>query len=408
MNILFMSLVDIDTINTYGVYTDLLRRFTSQGDNVYVISPFERRLSKCECIIEEHNAKIAKIKILDMQKTNSIEKVISMLTIDKLIIKALKKYFWDVKFDLVIYPTPPITFVGVVEFVKKRDNARTYLLLKDIFPQNAVDLGMLSKRGIKGLLYKYFRSKEKKLYAISDYIGCMSQANVDYILKHNHEINPNVVEICPNAIDPIDKSIDRKTRNLIRKKYGLPLEKKVFVYGGNLGKPQGIPIFIECIKRCRQIEDAFFLVVGNGTEYGRLSRYIASSNQKNLKLMKVLPKDDYDILVASCDVGLIFLDHRFTIPNFPSRLLGYMQAKLPVLACTDPNTDIGQVITDGGFGWWCESSDTEDFHNHVNEIISLDLSDMKKRSFDFLLEKYSSEKSYKIIQRHFDDVMENY
>lgn len=89
------------------------------------------------------------------------------------------------KFDLIIYSTPPITFQRAVEYVKERDNAQTYLLLKDIFPQNAVDIGILSKNGWKGLIYKYFRKKEKKLYGISDRIGCMSEANCKYILSHN-------------------------------------------------------------------------------------------------------------------------------------------------------------------------------------------------------------------------------
>lgn len=109
--------------------------------------------------------------------------------------------------------------------------------------------------------------------------------------------------------------------------------------------------------------ESLFLVVGNGTEYGLLEDYATKAKQANFKLMKNLPKDDYDTLVGACDVGMIFLDHRcFTIPNFPSRLLSYMQAKLPVLAVTDSNTDIGKVIVDGGFGWWCESNDEESFY----------------------------------------------
>ena len=66
--------------------------------------------------------------------------------------KALKKYFPDVRFDLVLYSRTPITLVGVVEYIKKRDHAKTFLLLKDIFPQNAVDLGMLQKDGLRGVL----------------------------------------------------------------------------------------------------------------------------------------------------------------------------------------------------------------------------------------------------------------
>ena len=90
---------------------------------------------------------------------------------------------------MILYSTPPITFCGVVEYFQKRDNAKTYLMLKDIFPQNAVDLGMMKTTGAKGLIYKYFRKQEKKLYAISDRIGCMSQANVEYVLKDNPEVS---------------------------------------------------------------------------------------------------------------------------------------------------------------------------------------------------------------------------
>ena len=235
------------------------------------------------------------------------------------------------------------------------------MLLKDIFPQNAVDLGMMQKTGLKGLLYRSFRNKEKKLYRISDRIGCMSQANVDYVLKHNPEVDSAVVEVCPNSIVPIDVSVDIEAREWIRKKYEIPVNKKVFIYGGNLGKPQGIEFLIRCLNDQQKNKDTFFLIIGDGTEYERFESFISENHPDNVKLMRRLPKEDYDKLVAASDVGMIFLDHRFTIPNFPSRLLNYMQAKVPVLACTDPNTDIGKVIEEGGFGWWCESNDAVAF-----------------------------------------------
>lgn len=396
MNVLFLTLVQFNSLKERGIYTDLLREFVKNGHQVYAISPMEKRQNEKTCLIKEEDTVILRLRIGNIQKTNFIEKGISTVMLESAFKKAIRRYFFNVKFDLVLYSTPPITMESAINYVKKRDGAKTYLLLKDIFPQNAVDIGIMSKKGLRGLLYWHFRNQEKRLYRISDRIGCMSPENVKYVVAHNPEVDSAIVEECPNSIEVVDKSVDSETRKTIRQKYGIPLNKKVFVYGGNLGKPQGIPFLIECIEKCKDIDDVCFLVVGDGTEYGLVEEY-TRSNQRNVMLMKHLPKEDYDTMVGACDVGLIFLDHRFTIPNFPSRLLTYMQAKLPIFACTDSNTDIGKIIINGGFGWWVESDDVDKVRNCIEKILSEDL--IEKGNKGFLYEKahYSIHKTYETI-----------
>ena len=397
MNVLFLTLLEFGSIKERTIYSDLLREFVKNGHQVYVISPIEKRSGRETHIVEEENATILRLRIGNTQKTNVIEKGINTLLIESKFKKAIKRYFAEVKFDLVLYSTPPVTLVSAIQYVKKRDGAFTYLLLKDIFPQNAVDIGMLSKRGAKGILYRFFRNKERKLYSISDAIGCMSEANVEYILAHNPDVSPAAIEVCPNCIEVIDKRVEPSERKRIRDRYGIPLDKKIYVYGGNLGKPQGIPFLTECLKKCADQEDAFFLIIGDGTEYPAIERYLKTSEQTNVKLMRRLPKEDYDTMVGACDVGLIFLDHRFTIPNFPSRILSYMSAALPVLAFTDPNTDVGRVIVEGGFGWWCESNDAEAAKQLIAAIAKMDCEQQKRRSYLYLNDHYSAQTGYQII-----------
>lgn len=394
MNIILLTLSNFKSFNEHSIYSDLLLAFIRNGHEVYCISPAEKRTG-VETHFEE-NGHLLKLKIGNTQKTNIIEKGISTLRIESQFISAIKKYFSDIKFDLVLYSTPPITLANAVQYIKKRDGAKTYLLLKDIFPQNAVDLGMMSTTGIKGLIYRFFRNKEKKLYSLSDRIGCMSQANVDYILTHNPDIDPGKVEICPNCIEIRDVRLTEQERSDMRDKYDIPKDKTVFVYGGNLGKPQGIPFIIECLKAQVTNNDAYFLICGDGTEFSKLQIFFDTAKPSNMKLMKRLPKEDYERMIASCDVGLIFLDHRFTIPNFPSRLLSYMQAGLPVLACTDPNTDVGKVIVEGGFGRWCESNDVNKFCECVNEISS-EVRSYGDAGFRYLNKYYCSDEGYRII-----------
>ena len=402
MNILFLTIGRFDSIEAHSIYADLLRSFRNHGHEIYTITPYEKSTGKKTELVHERSAHVLHLETGNVTGAgNLISKGLAQMFLEPLYIKAIKKYFSDVKFDLIMYSTPPITFSKAVEFVKKRDGAKSYLLLKDIFPQNAVDLGMMTKTGIKGYIYKYFRAKEKKLYRLSDYIGCMSEANVKYVIEHNSEVDPKKVEVCPNAVEVIDQSVNDITRKVIREKYDIPLDKKVFVYGGNLGKPQGIPFLIECLKQVSEMEDIYFLIVGNGGDYEKLESYINIEKPMNVKLLSYMPKEDYDSMVGSCDVGMIFLDHRFTIPNFPSRLLAYMQAKLPVLAVTDPNTDVGKVIVDGGFGWWCESNDSAIFRDAIREIMNTNMASMKETEFRYLNENYTTEIAYKTIMSHY-------
>ena len=397
MNILFVSISSLPHISEHSISLDLIHELKKNGHDIYVVCALEKKENKETCLSNEAGCKVLRVKIGNNKKAGIIEKGLTTLMLPNLYIKAIKQYYSDVKFDLVLYPTPPVTQVKTVKYIKKRDGAKSYLLLKDIFPQNAVDIGMMSKGGVKGILYKHFRKQEKELYAVSDRIGCMSQANVDYLLRHNPEIDPQKVEICPNSIEVIDMRISEEERVAIRKKYDIPTDKKIFVYGGNLGRPQGIPFLIDCLRAEKENKDVYFLIVGDGTEYSKLETFVNGEKPANVRLMKRLPKEDYDKMVAACDVGMIFLDHRFTIPNFPSRLLSYMQAGLPVLAATDPNTDVGQVIEQGEFGKWCESNDTDAFSAAVRGLLASDFDKTKENAFNYLGKYYSVDSAYKKI-----------
>ena len=390
-----MTIGTFEGINSRGIYSDLMREFVKNNHSVYVACANQNK-NVGTYIDKDNGADILRISTTQLTKNNIIKKGLSIIFAEFKFKNAIKKYYKNIKFDAVIYTTPPITFYSAVKYVKKHCKAKTYLLLKDIFPQNAVDIGLMSKKGLKSIIYKLFRYKEKKLYKISDNIGCMSKANVDYILKHNN-VETQKVHVSPNSIEVCDIVFDDNIRAKIREKYSIPQDVTVFVYGGNLGKPQDIPFIIECLKANEDKNDRFFVICGKGTEYSKLEKYIESENPKNVLLINGLEKQEYEYLIKALDVGLIFLDNRFTIPNFPSRLLSYMQNSMPVIACTDSNTDIGKVITEGGFGWWCESNDSQNFNRTLETALSSDLKSLGQNSLEYLKKNYTVANSYKII-----------
>ena len=393
MNVLFLTLVEIQSIEDRGIYQDLLRKFRNEGHQVTIVTPVERRKGISTNLVEKEGVSILQVKTFNIQKTNIVEKGIGTLAIEYQYLAAIKKYTKEIKFDLILYSTPPITFGKVISYVKSRDNAYTYLLLKDIFPQNAIDMKMM-KEG--GFLHRQFLKKEKKLYDISDTIGCMSPANINFLLQYNPEISSNKVEENPNSIEPLDISISLEERNSIREKYQVPVNKKVFVYGGNLGKPQGLDFLLETILETK-IPEAFFLIVGNGTEYERINNWFKEKEPVNARLIKSLPKNDYDRLLSACDFGLIFLHKDFLIPNFPSRLLSYLEMNIPIIAATDVHTDIGDIIEKYECGYKVISGDQIQMQEKLNNMINANTEVMASNGWRLLHSRYTVDKSYDLI-----------
>ena len=361
LNILFLTVGEIERIDKKGIYNDLIRELAGRGHGVYAVLPSERRRKGKTRLTEEGLVHLLAVKTWNITKTSPVEKVISTLTIEKKYEKAIKKFFIGVKFDLVLYATPPITFSKLIKKIKKRDDARSYLMLKDIFPQNAADLGMIKENGF---VWRMFRKKEIELYRVSDRIGCMSPANMEFLLEHNEYIEPAIVGLCPNAIE-VRKFTGHKIDYELREKHGIPRDKVVFMYGGNLGRPQGIDFLIKALDSVKELDNVFMLIMGSGTDKGKIIDFIDSVKPENIKFMQAVSPEEYQKILCSCDAGMIFLDYRFKIPNFPSRLLSYLEAGIPVLTATDPNTDVGKIIEDAGAGTALLSNDAAAFRDAV-------------------------------------------
>lgn len=349
--ILVLTILKVDFSLDNGIYNSLYSELAKKANLIIIsLTSDENSIVNYSKNVELHN-----IKVNSTFQKSKIKKALNLLKLNSKLLNYVKKNLLGKKIDLVLYSTPPITLNKSISYIKNTYNAKTYLLLKDIFPQNAVDLKMFSKNS---LIYKYFRIKEKNIYKISDYIGCMSQANLDYIVKNNR-IDKSKLEINPNSIQIKEiQNTDLNTKKAVLDNYGIPVDKVKFIYGGNLGEPQGIDYIIDVIQH-NEITNNFIVIVGSGTQSNRIREYIYNNKILNTVFIEKLPKKQFDILLSACEVGLIFLDNRFTIPNFPSRILSYLEFSKPVIAATDLNTDIGQIIEDNGFGYFCESKNPD-------------------------------------------------
>lgn len=395
MKILYISSTSTG-MRTTSIYYDLMQKFVEEKHDVFCIFAQEKREGlDTQCFIENSIEYIG-VKTGNITKnSNLVSKGVATLRIDGQFLKAIKKNLHDMHFDLVLYSTPPITFTKTLQYFKKK-GIRIYLMLKDIFPQNAVDLQMFPKNGV---IHKFFLRKEQLNYHLADYIGVMSPANYEFIL-HNHPNLGTKLRILPNSISIKDKKDVTKTKVSL----GLPENDVLFLYGGNIGKPQSPEFIIACIEEMELITGGKFLICGWGSETYKIVDFITNNDIKNTIYLGQKDVITYNEITSVCDVGLIFLDYRFTIPNFPQRLLSYLQESKPVICATDNATDIGAIAVRNHFGVSVPSNNSALWASAVKDLIQdKKLRDrMGNNGFNYLNSEYNVDKAYNSILEHID------
>ena len=389
--ILFITLARIDDINVSGIYTDLISKFVSEGYDATIICPIERRFGLNSRIINSNGVRIIQVKSLNIQKTNVLEKIASTFLLEFLLIKSFLKNCKNESYDIGLFTTPPIFITNFIKLLNKKRLKIRYLLLKDIFPQNALDLNIVNKFSP---FYLYSRFIEKKLYNKFDFIGCMSKANMNYIIKHN-TINKSRIEVNPNSVDvskyPKKKNNKKKTKEL------------KLVYGGNLGLPQNPILITKFISKIENLDNICFKIIGSGTEFKYIESYIIKNNISKTKILRSLTKASYFEELDNSDVGLIFLNEKFTIPNYPSRLLDYLYFDLAIISNTDSFTDIDEIIVKENLGK--SFYGMRDLDKMISEIIKLRnityLKSFNNNSQSTLLDFFNIETTFNLIDNKF-------
>lgn len=338
MKVLFLLLDYSKDESHLGLYKELVYEFRDRGQDVYVATVSEKKYGFETQLAKESGVNVLRIKTGNMFGVSFIEKGITNLTLGSIFKKEINKYFNNIKFDLVIHHTPPITFTPVIDYLKGKYNTKSYLILRDIFPQNAKDLGIIKNR----LLFNFFKKKEEILYTKSDLIGCMSQGNIEYIEKHNSEVDKGKLHILKNW-GKIKPALNMNKKD-IREKYSFSENDFILVFGGNMGKPQGLEFLLKLAKEYKNKKDIKFLLIGKGNEKNKLQSIKENEKLDNVIFLDFIPRVEYELLTGACDVGVVSLHSCFTIPNIPSKTVDYCKLSLPILAVVDKNTDYPEIL----------------------------------------------------------------
>lgn len=247
--------------------------------------------------------------------------------------------FASANWDLLVWYSPPIFFGPLIAVLRRRSQARTYLILRDIFPEWAVDLGLVRR----GPVYLVFKAIAAFQYSVAEVIGVQTPSNLGYLSRWARP--PRRIEVLHNwlAVTPdVGCSIVVKNTTLAG--------RKIFVYIGNMGVAQGMDIIMELVQSLRHRDDIGFLFVGRGTEFARLETEKGCHHLDNALFFGEIDSSEIPGLLAQCHVGLVALHPDHKTHNIPGKFVSYVQYGLPVLARVNAGTDLERLIEDEQVG----------------------------------------------------------
>jgi glycosyltransferase involved in cell wall biosynthesis len=264
------------------------------------------------------------------------------------------------RYDGIIWYSPTIFLGSLVSHLKRQSDCRSYLILRDIFPEWTVDMGLMGR----GLPYLYFKAVEAHQYAQADVIGVQSPSNFDYFKKWSAQPGRQV-EVLENWLE------HAPDRGCSLRIFETRLKgKKIFVYAGNMGVAQGMDRLMNLAAAFRHRDDVGFLFVGRGTETDRLRKEAEAANLLNTVFHDEMPAEEIPGLLAQCHFGLVALDPRHRTHNLPGKFLTYMSAGLPVLAAINTGNDLARLIEDEEVGRASVDPTGADLPQLANEILA--------------------------------------
>lgn len=322
---------------------DLCQEMVKQGHIPTVIIP----LSNLDCpwALEDMNGlQVLRVKALPTKDIGYIKRTINEFLLPFCMLYNLRKSSLSkVKWDGVVWYSPTIFLGPIANALKKSSDCRSYLIVRDMFPEWAVDMGLMGR----GLSYRFFKQIELYQYTVADVIGVQTPGNLAYIDSSKLRAGQRV-EVLQNWLaDAPDTGSSIVIANT-------PLAgRTIFVYAGNMGVAQGMMILIELAERLLHRNDIGFLFVGRGSDTGLLREETANRSLSNVVFFDEIESTEIPGLYAQCHVGIVALDARHKTHNIPGKFLTYMQSGLPVLACINQGNDLVELIQKEEVGHVC-------------------------------------------------------
>ena len=350
---------------------DLGQAFIQEGHQVSIVTPEPNQTQGIDIQTQE-GVQVVRVKCFQTKDVNYIQRTVAELINPFVIWRHLKSstQMINQKIEGVIWYSPSIFWGPLVKRLKAHYQCKSYLILRDIFPDWALDLGIIKK----GPVFWFLKAVEKFQYQQADRIGVQTPNSLTYFVKQH----PNLKDKCEvlwiwigeSKVKPC--SIDLSQTSLSG--------RSIFVYAGNMGVAQNMDCLIDLASELKDRQDIGFVFVGRGSEVARLRRRVADEGLVNTLFFDEIDSDEIPALYAQCKAGILTLDQSHTTHNIPGKLLTYLRSGLPILATVNPGNDLLDLLAHQQVGVGIDSSQLPEVLQAFNQLLGLVASDSDIRS----------------------------
>ena len=312
---------------------DLAMEFCKQGTQVTILIPYSGQLTNLDMDLPK-GLNVLRLKTFRTKDIGYFRRTIAEFLMPYLMFYQFKKSpSFSNEFDGIVWYSPTIFFGPLIRGLKKQFNCKSYLILRDLFPDWALDLGLMKK----GPAYFVLKQVEYFQYHSADVIGVQAPGNLSY-LKNCSNLKAHL-EVLWTWIRPSTESFC--TINL---ENTVLSGRKIFVYAGNMGVAQGMDVLLDLVQKLKPYQDLGFVFVGRGSESVRLKTIAHNRGLDNVLFFDEIDSREISGLYSQCDFGLIALDPRHKTHNIPGKFLSYIQSGLPVLAIVNKGNNLVDLI----------------------------------------------------------------
>lgn len=379
---------------------DLALELIHQGYRVTVFTPLSSYFQRSH-IENMDGVHVVKLYSPNIRNVGGFLRFLFEVSMPFFMLYQLRKIKFDLKiFDGIIWYAPSIFHTPLVKRIKRASKCKVYLILRDMFPQWLLDVGIL-KHGIIFRFLKYFENLQN---ATPDFIGVQSPGNLDYFADISKNKSYPVIEVLPNWLSPLDitpKSLDYENRFFN--------SRKVFIYAGNMGKAQrGLEVFLEVANILKHNNKIGFLFIGRGTKVDELKRKLEKLNLYNFLIKDEMPNSDLPRLLNKCYAGIICLDPLHQTHNIPGKFLEYLRSGLPVLGIVNSNNDLNSIISKNKLGNLINDLNVYSLEKALQyfDLSESEYSDIQRRCKSFFKKNYTTDKVTQSVVKRLNSVID--